>query len=147
MFDEDEKTYTLGRTGSAKQTLCISEADGTFTWTHFADGTDRLQADGYYGRAILYGSYQGGFGYFASGYFENASFAKPQLLRVVPVLAGDANLDGRVTAGDAALILRTVVGLSRMDAKMCAAGDVDGDGEITAADAAKVLRIVIQLES
>ena len=123
----------------------IADGDDTFAWSHFADGTDRLQADGFYGRAILYGSMQRGFGYFASAYFENASFAKPQLLRVT-IMRGDANLDGKLTAADAALVLRTVVGLSFMDEPMCAAGDIDGDGEITAADAAKILRLVIQLD-
>ncbi len=138
-------TYVLNRTSANSQTMRISDTDGAFTWSHFADGADRLQADGFYGRAILYGSYQGGFGYFPSGYFENASFAKPRLLRVT-ILHGDANLDGKLTAADAALVLRTVVGLSYMDEAMCAAGDADNDGEISAADAAKILRLVIQLD-
>lgn len=138
-------TQYLSRSTDTGQAMSVSERDGVFRWTHFADGSDRLQADGFYGRAILYGGYQRGFGYFAPGFFENASFAKPRLLRVI-VMRGDANLDGKLTAGDAALVLRTVVGLSSMDGPMCAAGDVDGDGEITAADAAKILRLVIQLE-
>ena len=60
---------------------------------------------------------------------------------------GDANLDGRITAADAAMILRTIVKLSYMNAPMRAAADCNGDGEVTAADAAKILRIVVQLES
>jgi hypothetical protein len=135
----------LSRNSDAEEAMSVSERDGVFRWTHFTDGSDRLQADGIYGRAILFGSYQRGFGYYAPGFFENASFAKPRLLRVT-IMRGDANLDGKLTAGDAALILRTVVGLSSMDEPMCAAGDADGDGEITAADAAKILRLVIQLE-
>ena len=138
--------YGLGRTGDTEQTLCVSETGNVFTWSHFADGSDRLQADGFYGRAILYGSYQGGFGYFASGYFDNATFAKPRVLRVLTVSRGDANLDGRVTAGDAALVLRTIVGLSEMSDTMRLAGDADGDGEVSAADAAKILRIVVHLD-
>lgn len=138
-------TLCLSRTADTGQTMSVSERDGVFRWTHFADGADRLQADGFYGRAILYGGYQHGFGYFAPGFFENASFAKPRLLRVT-ILRGDANLDGKLTAGDAALVLRTVVGLSSMDDAMCLAGDADCDGEITAADAAKILRLVIQLD-
>ena len=138
-------THVLGRMSGTSQKMRIADGDDTFAWSHFADGTDRLQADGFYGRAILYGSMQRGFGYFASAYFENASFAKPQLLRVT-IMRGDANLDGKLTAGDAALVLRTVVGLSFMDEPMCAAGDIDGDGEITAADAAKILRLVVQLD-
>jgi len=138
-------TYALLRTAGTGQTMGISNEASVFSWLHFADGTDRLQADGFYGRAILYGGVQQGFGYFAPAYFENASFAKPQLLRVT-IMRGDANLDGKLTAADAALVLRTVVGLSYMDEPMCAAGDTDGDGEVTAADAAKILRLVVQLE-
>ena len=138
-------THVLGRTSGTSQTMRIADGTDTFAWSHFADGADRLQADGFYGRAVLFGSLQRGFGYFAPAYFENASFAKPHLLRVT-IMRGDANLDGKLTAADAALVLRTVVGLSYMNEPMCAAGDADGDGEITAADAAKILRLVIQLD-
>ncbi|MBR4905679.1 MAG: dockerin type I repeat-containing protein [Clostridia bacterium] len=138
-------THVLGRTSGTSQTMRIAEGNDTFAWTHFADGADRLQADGFYGRAVLFGSLQRGFGYFAPAYFENTSFAKPRLFRVT-IMRGDANLDGKLTAADAALILRTVVGLSYMNEPMCAAGDADRDGEITAADAAKILRLVIQLD-
>ncbi len=138
-------TYYLRRTAGTGQTMGISDEPSAFLWSHFADGTDRLQADGFYGRAILYGGVQHGFGYFAPAFFDSASFAKPRLLRVT-IMRGDANLDGKLTAADAALVLRTVVGLSYMDEPMCAAGDTDGDGEITAADAAKILRLVVQLE-
>lgn len=144
--DDANGAYALGRKAGTDQTLRISEEGAEFTWSRFADGSDRLQADGFYGRAILYGSYQGGFGYFASGFFENAAFAKPCVLRVLTVPRGDANLDGRVTAADAALVLRTMVGLSKMNDVMYMAGDVDGDGEVSAADAARILRIVVQLE-
>jgi hypothetical protein len=143
--DDENGTYALSRTGSDSQSLTVSESDGTFAWTHFADGCDRLQADGFYGRAILFGSYQGGFGYFAPAYFAHASFAKPRLLRVV-LMRGDANLDGKVTAADAALVLRTVVGLSYMNAPMRSVGDLNGDGEITATDAVTILRLVVNLE-
>lgn len=144
--DDRNGFYTLSRAGATKQGLRIAAEDGTFAWTHFADGSDRLQADGFYGRAILYGGYQRGFAYFAQGFFENASFAKPKLFRI-EVQRGDANLDGRITAADVAVVLRTVVGLSYLNAPMRAAGDMDGDGEITAADAAKIMRIVVQLDN
>jgi hypothetical protein len=143
--DDRNGFYTLGRTATTKQTLSVGEADCAFSWTHFADGSDRLQADGFYGRALLYGSVQRGFGYYAPAYFENETFAKPVLIRI-SLMNGDANLDGRITAADAALVLRTVVGLSYMNAPMRAAGDMDGNGEITAADAAKILRIVVRAE-
>lgn len=146
LCDDRNGRCSLNRTGASRQTLNVSADTCVFSWSHFSDGTDRLQADGYYGRAILYGDYQGGFGYFAAGYFDNESFAKPQLLRVT-FLRGDANLDGKLTAADAALVLRTVVGLSYMNAPMRKTGDLDGDGEITAADAAKILRLIVQIDN
>ena len=144
--DDSSGVYSLTRTDANKQTLAIAQSDTPFRWMHFADGSDRLQADGYYGRGILYGAISGGFGYFAPAYFENESFDRVRVLRVA-YLAGDANQDGQRTAADAALILRFVVRLSYMNASMRAAADVDGDGEITAADASKILRILVQLES
>ena len=144
--DDRYGSYALNRTDTNKQSMNVSSQSCTFLWSHFADGSDRLQADGYYGRAILYGSIQKGFGYFPSGYFENKSFAKPQLLRV-NIKKGDANLDGKLTAGDAALVLRTVVDLSYMNAPMRFAGDIDDDGETSAADAAKILRRIVQTEN
>ena len=138
--------YALGRTEGTGQTLRVSDTEDVFAWSHFADGSDRLQADGFYGRAILYGGFQGGFGYFAPAYFDNEAFAKPQILRVLTVSRGDANLDGKVTSADAALVLRAVVGLSTVNKAMYGAGDADGDGMLSAADAVKILRIVIQLD-
>lgn len=144
--DDAGGAYCLSRSGASSQNLSVSDVQEAFSWSHFANGCDRLQGDGFYGRAILYGSFQGGFGYFPSGYFENASFAKPTLLRV-SLMRGDANLDGKLTAADAAVVLRTVVGLSYMNAPMRMAGDLDGDGEITAADAAKILRLLVQIDA
>ncbi len=144
--DTPAGVFTLSRTGVNAQTLSISEQADAFRWSHFSDGSDRLQADGYYGRAILYGSYQKGFGYFPSGFFENASFAKPVLIRT-EILRGDANMDGKITAADAAIVLRTLVDLAYMNEPMRKAADLDGDGEITAADAAMLLRIVVQIDS
>lgn len=143
--DDRNGSYLLGRTDPMKQELKVSEADCVFTWSHFSDGSDRLQADGYYGRALLYGNMQRGFGYFAPAFFENVRFARPRLLRV-SVMRGDANLDGKVTAADAALVLRTVVDLSYMNMPMRKAGDMDGDGIMSAADAAAILRLVINLD-
>jgi hypothetical protein len=68
------------------------------------------------------------------------------MIRVL-IKRGDANLDGKLTAGDAAMVLRTVVGLSYMNAPMRAAGDLDGDGEVTAADAAKILRLIVHIDT
>ena len=56
---------------------------------------------------------------------------------VAPVVKGDVDGDGKVTASDARLILRASVGLEEVPLE---AGDMDGDGKITAADARDVLR-------
>ncbi len=61
------------------------------------------------------------------------------------IVYGDANCDGQITAADAALILRMLVGLSELTPRGLLHADVDGNGEITAADAALILRYVIRL--
>lgn len=61
------------------------------------------------------------------------------------IVYGDANCDGQVTAADAALILRAIVGLSELSPRGVLNADVDGDMEITAADAAAILRYVVGL--
>ncbi len=61
------------------------------------------------------------------------------------LLLGDANCDGAVTAADAALVLRAVVGLSELTPRGALQADVDGDLEVTAADAALILRFVVGL--
>ena len=59
------------------------------------------------------------------------------------VLMGDADGDGKLTAADAAIILRSIVGnateLSLLQ------GDANSDGKITAADASYILRCVVGL--
>ena len=50
-----------------------------------------------------------------------------------------------ITAADAALILRSIVGLSALSPRGTLNADVDGDGEVTAADAAMILRYVVGL--
>lgn len=61
------------------------------------------------------------------------------------MILGDANCDGEVTAADAALILRTLVGLSELSPRGVLNADVDGDGEVTAEDAAIILRMIVGL--
>ena len=61
------------------------------------------------------------------------------------VVLGDANCDGQVTAADAALVLRSLVGLNELTAQGALNADVDGDGEITAEDAAIILRYIVKL--
>ncbi len=61
-------------------------------------------------------------------------------------LGGDANGDGKVTAADAAFILRYVVGLEdRMELHDMLSADINGNGEIDADDAASILRYVTDL--
>ena len=60
-------------------------------------------------------------------------------------LYGDANCDGVITSADAALILRSVVGLSALTPRGALQADVDGDLAVTAADAAAILRYVVGL--
>ncbi len=144
--DDANGAYALTYTGTTSQSLSIKESDTCFSWRHFADGSDRLQADGYFGRAILYGTVTGGFGYYAPAYFENETFVRVHLLHVT-LKRGDADLDGALTAADASLILRSIVGLSYLNSPMRDAADCNGDGRITASDASMVLRILVQLES
>lgn len=58
-----------------------------------------------------------------------------------PVIKGDVDGDGKVTASDARLILRASVGLETLDLERA---DVDGDGKITSADAREALRTAIK---
>ena len=58
---------------------------------------------------------------------------------------GDANGDGKVTAADAALILRYVVRLSQMSAGDIQNVDLNGNGAADASDAAAILRYVAHI--
>lgn len=58
---------------------------------------------------------------------------------------GDANLDGKVTATDARLVLRYAVGLELPTKTGKIVSDVDGDSRITSSDARLVLRYSIGL--
>lgn len=57
---------------------------------------------------------------------------------------GDADGDGKITAADAAKILRSIVHLEGV--LPLHRGDANNDGEISAADAAYILRCVVKLE-
>ncbi len=69
----------------------------------------------------------------AKSLMENAG-----LTFVPPVIRGDVDGDGKVTASDARLILRAAVGLENIALE---SGDIDGDGKITSADSRDALRI------
>ena len=66
-------------------------------------------------------------------------------IQFAEVVLGDANCDGHVSAADAALILRSLVGLNDLTAQGALNADVDGDGEVTAEDAAIILRYIVKL--
>ncbi|MDO4564851.1 MAG: peptidoglycan-binding protein [Clostridia bacterium] len=59
-------------------------------------------------------------------------------------LLGDADGDGKLSAADAAAILRSIVRIT--EALSLVQGDADNDGKVTAADASYVLRCVVGLE-
>ncbi|MDD3401550.1 MAG: leucine-rich repeat protein [Eubacteriales bacterium] len=62
------------------------------------------------------------------------------------VLRGDANFDKKVTASDAAHILRYVVFLVADEQIDLVAADVNNSGAVTSADAARILRWIVKLE-
>ena len=73
---------------------------------------------------------------------NRADITEPTALRV---LYGDVNGNGKITAADAALVLRSIVKLSKLTELGKLAADVNGDGEVTVADAAEILRYIVGL--
>ena len=63
----------------------------------------------------------------------------------VDFLFGDANCDEKVTAADAAAVLRSLVGLSELSMRGAIQADADGVDGISAQDAATILRYVVRL--
>ena len=60
---------------------------------------------------------------------------------------GDVNNDGKITASDARLLLRTAARLDAETEDILTYGDIDSNGKITASDARTVLRIAAKLEN
>lgn len=58
---------------------------------------------------------------------------------------GDVNMDGRIDASDALLVLRAAMGTFTLDESVLPLADVDGDGVITAGDALMILRLAMGL--
>ena len=79
-------------------------------------------------------------------YFESQNPGAASDSPVAAGILGDANLDDKVTAADAAEILRAVVGLTELNETALYFADVNQDGAVTAADAAFILRAVVGLE-
>lgn len=58
---------------------------------------------------------------------------------------GDVNMDGRIDASDALLVLRAAMGTFALDESVLPLADIDGDGVITAGDALMILRLAMGL--
>ena len=68
------------------------------------------------------------------------------ILEDVPLaVPGDVSGNGQVTAYDASLVLRYVVGLTNLSEEQRQAADVTGDGTVTALDAALILQYTVGL--
>ena len=78
-------------------------------------------------------------------YFTNLDEAAADGSVFAVGVLGDANLDGEVTAADAAQILRAVVGLVELSEDETNLADANKDGKVSAADAAFVLRALVGL--
>ncbi len=117
-------SYTdFGVNRLTKMSSCLLE-------TGFVDSdTDNALFDGYFAEMALS---------IAKSLMENVG-----LDFVIPVIKGDVDGDGKVTAADARLILRASVGLEEVSLE---AGDMDGDGKITASDARESLRKAVETE-
>ena len=61
------------------------------------------------------------------------------------VLRGDTDLDGTVTANDALLAMRAVMGLDTVNDMQAFAGNVDNEAGLSANDALKIMRYVMHL--
>jgi hypothetical protein len=61
------------------------------------------------------------------------------------IVWGDANCDGKVTAADAAMILRAIVNLADLSDQGALNADVNCDNKVTAEDAAIILRYIVKL--
>ena len=62
-------------------------------------------------------------------------------------LRGDANLDGKVLANDARLVLRASAKLETLEGQAFANCDLNGDGRLLAGEARKILRYSAKLET
>lgn len=65
---------------------------------------------------------------------------------VFEMMAGDADGDGKITAGDARIVLRYSAGMDKPQENAILACDVNKDGKITASDARTILRCAANIE-
>ncbi len=86
-----------------------------------------------------------GLGRYTAVFTDEHFTAQTKDIAIAAILPGDANCDGKVTAADAALILRVLVGLDTLSAEGARNANVDGNDVITAEDAVSILRYVVEL--
>jgi len=73
----------------------------------------------------------------------NVAFTNGDVTVTEGLILGDVNANGSVDAGDATLVLRSLVDAVSLSSAQQEAADVDGDGEPTAADASFILQFVV----
>ena len=81
---------------------------------------------------------------------SDVSFGTVDIIDAPPAqsgLRGDANLDGKVLANDARLVLRASAKLETLEGQAFINCDLNGDGKLLAGEARKILRYSAKLES
>ena len=73
----------------------------------------------------------------------NEVLAEEEIDMLPPYTLGDVNNDGRITAVDARMVLRSVAGLITLDDVQSAAADTNKDSKVTAVDARLILQYVV----
>lgn len=81
----------------------------------------------------------------SNGYATSSLGAAPASSRK-EYLPGDVDLDGKITATDARILLRIAAKLQTATPAHILLGDLDGNGKVDSADARQVLRIAARLE-
>ena len=71
------------------------------------------------------------------------ALAEDTKLRRLPILSGDADGNGRITANDAMKMMRYSIRLEDLTAEQLAASDVNNDGKVNAKDSLATLRFTI----
>ena len=119
------------------------------------DTTDNIGADGYYDLSwVKTGALLRACGIASIGQnsYENSDQIGPRIrtrnradIEQIIVTFGDANGDGKITAADAAMVLRALVGLSTLTPDGARNADVasEFDGSPDASDAVEILRYVV----
>jgi len=80
------------------------------------------------------------------GYMRGVNNGYPILRVFFPIIYGDIDGDGEITAADATLILRYIENLEEFDKFQIEAANVFGDGTITKENATLILKYIVGLE-